>query len=115
MIKTQYVRKQGRRVFIFSFIGLSFLLVGILFAQSVPQAVGFKDVAFSSLNKAGCQDCHGESLVDSHHNSKAAVAGDCAVCHSVSTQSGNVGVSLQRDCMVCHKTSPHHADRKSVV
>jgi len=104
-----------RRTFlIFSFLGLSFLLTGLIFAQVVPQEVGFKDVAFSSLNKQGCATCHGESLADTHHNTKPAADGDCASCHAVSTQKGNVGVSLQRDCMICHKKSPHHETEAAV-
>jgi len=110
MIKTNHAFKRKKGVFLtVSFIGLSFLLVGAVVAQTVPQQVGFKDVAFSSLDKKGCQECHGESLVDAHHNTSQAVSGDCAACHSVSTEPGKVGVALQRDCMVCHTTSPHHA------
>ena len=97
-----------RTFLIISFIGLFVFLSGMVFPQAVPQEVGFKDVAFSSLNKQGCVGCHGEPLADTHHNTKPAVEGDCAACHAVSTQKGSVGVALQRDCMVCHKKSPHH-------
>jgi hypothetical protein len=93
----------------FSVIGLSLLFVGIIFAQTVPQKIGFTDLKFESLKKEVCQDCHESSMVDTHHDTKEAVAGNCASCHTVSTQPGSVGVSLKRDCMTCHEQSPHHA------
>lgn len=109
MVKTKAAQKQRERVFLaLSAIGLSFLFVGIIFAQSAPQEIGFLDVKFADLNKEVCVECHGSSVVDTHHDTEPAVSGDCVLCHSVSTQPGSIGVSLQRDCMVCHEESPHH-------
>jgi hypothetical protein len=113
MNKTKIAQQQNKKViFVFGLGGLFLLFLGSLFylsAQSVSQQVGFKDVAFSSLDKAACQVCHGDNLVDTHHNTTQAGSGDCAFCHKVSTQAGNVGVSLERNCMACHEKSPHHA------
>ena len=110
MLKTKAVQKQKEKAFLaFSVICLSFLLVGLIFAKTVPQKIGFKDVKFTSLNKKLCQECHGDSLSDTHHSTKHAVSGNCVFCHSASAQSGSVGISLERNCMVCHEQSPHHA------
>ena len=113
MNKRKHVCNQKKSTFLlFSLAGLIFLFIGSLFyvsAATVEQKVGFKDMAFSSLNKASCQACHGEDLVDTHHKTQPALSGDCASCHTVSTEAGNVGVALERNCMGCHKTSPHHA------
>jgi hypothetical protein len=109
----KHVCNQKKGAFLlFSLAGLFFLFIGSLIyvsAAAVEQKVGFKDMAFSSLNKASCQACHGEDLVDTHHKTQPALSGDCASCHTVSTEAGNVGVALERNCMGCHKTSPHHA------
>jgi hypothetical protein len=108
VVKTKTTRKRKEKAFLaFSVIGISLLLVGSIFAQYVPQKIGFKDVKFSSLDKGMCQECHGDSLVDDHHGTSNAVAGNCVACHNVQTQ-GTVGVSLERNCMVCHTESPHH-------
>lgn len=112
MTKVKCARNQKKRaVLVFCSAGLFFLFIGSLFylpAASVEQKVGFKDMVFSSLNKVSCQPCHGEGLVDTHHQTGPAVSGDCSSCHTVSTQAGNVGVALERNCMGCHKESPHH-------
>ena len=105
MVKT----KKERLFLALGAIGLSFLFVGIIFAQTVPQKIGFMDVKFVDLNKELCSECHESSMVDTHHSTDYAVSGDCVRCHSVSTQPGSMGVSLQRDCMTCHEKSPHHA------
>lgn len=115
MANTIGEQKQQKRAFlVLSVIGLFFLFPGGIFAQTISQEIGLKDVAFSSLNKVACQGCHGESLVDTHHDTAPAVSGACADCHTVSTQPGNVGVALQRDCMVCHRESPHHGTEAAV-
>lgn len=109
------LQKQKKTVFaIFIAIGLSVLLLGNLSAENIPQQIGFKDVAFSSLMKKDCQTCHGESLVNDHHNTSQAVSGNCVACHQVSKEPGKVGVSLQRDCMICHQTTPHHKSEAAV-
>ncbi|MGD2090294.1 MAG: cytochrome c3 family protein [Candidatus Aminicenantes bacterium] len=109
----KHVCHQKKSTFLlFGLAGLFFLFMGSQFyvsAATVEQKIGFKDVAFSSLDKASCQACHEGSLVDTHHNTPPALAGDCASCHTVSTESGNIGVALERNCMSCHTTSPHHA------
>ena len=109
----KHVCSQKKSSFLlFSLAGLFFLFIGSLFyvsAATVEQKIGFKDMAFSSLDKVSCQACHGEDLVDTHHKTQPALSGDCASCHTVSTESGNIGVALERNCMSCHKTSPHHA------
>jgi hypothetical protein len=110
MIKTKIAQKKKEKAFLaFSVISLSLLLVGSIFAQTVLQKIGFKDVKFSSLSKELCQECHMGSLVDTHHNTSNAVSGNCVFCHKVQTQAGNVGVLLDRNCMTCHTESPHHA------
>ncbi len=106
------MNKSRRVFFVLSLCGIFLLFSGSLFyvsAATVVQEVGFKDVAFSSLDRAACQACHGQNLVDTHHKTEPAVSGNCASCHNVSTEAGNVGVSLERNCMGCHKESPHHA------
>jgi hypothetical protein len=109
----KHVYNQNKSTFLLLCLaGLFFLFIGSLFyvsAAVVDQKIGFKDMAFSNLNKVSCQACHGEDLVDTHHKTQPAISGDCASCHTVSTESGNVGVALERDCMGCHKQSPHHA------
>ena len=102
------LKRQGKAFLAFSVIGISLLLVGSIFAQYVPQEIGFKDVKFTSLQKEMCYECHGSSLVEDHHNTSNAVAGNCVACHNVQTQPGNVGVVLERNCMICHNESPHH-------
>ncbi|NOZ61640.1 MAG: hypothetical protein GXO74_08150 [Calditrichaeota bacterium] len=79
-------------------------------AQQAPvaQDVGLLDVEYSSLTKQVCQDCHGTSLADTHHETQIAQSGQCVTCHSVSTTPGQMGVVLQRDCMKCHTETPHH-------
>lgn len=115
MCNTKGRRKQQKKAFwVLGVTGLFFLFTGGIFANTAPQAIGLKDVVFQDLQKQVCQGCHGESLVDTHHNTNPAASGDCASCHTVSTQPGNVGVSLQRDCMVCHKESPHHGTEAAV-
>ncbi|UCH94276.1 MAG: hypothetical protein JSV88_28965 [Candidatus Aminicenantes bacterium] len=113
MSKTKCAHNRDKRaILVFCSVGLFFLFLGSLFyvsAATVEQKIGFKDMAFSSLNKVSCQVCHGEDVVDTHHKTQPALSGDCASCHTVSTEAGNVGVSLERNCMVCHKKSPHHA------
>ncbi len=110
MVKTKTAQKQKEKVFLaFSVVSLSFLFVWSIFAQNVPQEIGFKDVKFSSLNRELCQECHGSSLVDTHHDTSHAVSGNCVFCHGVQTQAGDAGVSLERNCMSCHEQSPHHA------
>lgn len=113
MKQTKCTRHQRKRaILVLCSAGLFFLFIGCLSdlsAATVAQKVGFKDVSFSGLNKASCQPCHGESLVDTHHQTEPAVAGDCSSCHAVSTQAGNIGVALERNCMGCHKASPHHS------
>jgi hypothetical protein len=106
------MNKTKRVIFVFSLTGLFLLFLGSLSyvsAANVVQEVGFKDVAFSSLDRASCQACHGDDLVDTHHKTEPALSGDCSSCHKVSTEAGNVGVSLERNCMGCHQESPHHA------
>lgn len=114
----KYVCNQDKNTFFLLFlVGLFFLFIGslsYLSAAAVEQKIGFKDVAFSNLDKATCQDCHGEDLVDTHHQTKPALSGNCAACHTVSTESGKVGITLERDCMGCHKQSPHHATEAAV-
>lgn len=108
MVKTKTAQKQ-KAFLAFSVIGLSFLVVGSIFARYVPQNIGFKDIKFADLAKELCQDCHESSMVDTHHNTQNAVSGNCVFCHNVQTQPGNAGVSLDRNCMACHEQSPHHA------
>lgn len=112
MVKIKAAEKHKKKAFLaFSIIGLSFLLAGSIFSKAVPQNMGFKDVKYTSLTKEVCQECHSGSLADTHHNTNEAVSGNCVFCHSVQTESGNVGVSLERNCMVCHQQSPHHATK----
>lgn len=106
--------KTNNLILILVVIGLFFLSPCGILAKNAAQEIGRKDVLFSSLNKKECQACHGESLVDTHHDTAPATSGACAECHTVSTQPGNVGVSLQRDCMICHKESPHHGTEAAV-
>jgi hypothetical protein len=109
MNETKILQKPKRKTFLFfCVIGLSFLIVGSLAAQTIPQKIGFKDVKFSNLTRTECSACHEGSLVDTHHSTSPAVSGDCSACHKVSTQAGNVGVALERNCMACHSKSPHH-------
>ncbi len=109
MIKTKAAQKGKGRAFLFlSLAGLFSLMVGLVFAQQVPQNIGFMDVKFSTLDRGVCEGCHGESLVDTHHSTEPATSGNCVLCHSVSTLPGSTGVSLNRDCMTCHEQSPHH-------
>lgn len=108
MIKTKQTQKQIA-FFALIAVGLSLLFIGIIFAQDIPQNIGFKDVMFSDLNKESCAQCHGDNAVDTHHDTEPASSGNCVLCHSVSSQAGKPGVSLQRDCMACHDESPHHA------
>jgi len=115
MIKTKLAPKKKEKTFLaLSVISLSFLLVGSIFAQTVLQKIGFKDVKFASLSNELCQECHVGSLVDTHHNTSNAVSGNCVFCHSVQTQPGNIGVSLDRNCMTCHEESPHHATEAAI-
>jgi hypothetical protein len=109
------VQKQKKTVYaIFITICLFVLFLGGLSAETISQQIGFRDVAFSSLIKTDCQKCHGESLVNDHHNTSQAVSGNCVACHSVSKEPGKLGVSLQRDCMICHQTTPHHKSEAAV-
>jgi hypothetical protein len=109
----KHISQQNKNTFLpLCLAGLFFLFSGGLFylsAAVVEQKIGFKDMAFSNLDKTACQSCHGEDLVDTHHQTKPALSGDCASCHTVSTETGKVGVTLERSCMGCHKQSPHHA------
>lgn len=107
MVKTPQKRREIAFL-AFSVISLSLLLVGSIFAQYVPQKIGFPDVKFTSLKKEVCQECHASSMADDHHSTSNAVSGNCVACHNVQTQPGNVGVSLERNCMACHEQSPHH-------
>ncbi len=93
-----------------TFALLIFLLLIVSFAnaQTVAQEIGFKEVAFASLNKQACQECHDVSLVDTHHETEKALSGDCVSCHAVSSSAGRSSVTLNRDCMVCHQETPHH-------
>jgi hypothetical protein len=84
------------------------LCVSTSSAMNVTQTLGFKDVGFSSLNKQFCKGCHGDSLVETHHETGKFEAGACVFCHSVSQHDGNFGVVLLRDCMKCHMETPHH-------
>jgi hypothetical protein len=77
-------------------------------AKNVPQNLGFKDVEFSKLNKQFCKECHGDSLVDTHHETSMFNAGACVFCHPVSQHDGNFGVALMRNCEKCHLETPHH-------
>jgi hypothetical protein len=109
MVKTKTASKYREKAFLaLSVIGLSLLLVGSILAQYVPQKIGFLDVKFANLDKEQCQECHGDSMVEEHHSTSNAVSGNCVACHSVRTQAGNVGVSLERNCITCHEQSPHH-------
>lgn len=95
-----------------------FLLASAIFAavmmNGVPQKIGNVDVKFETLDKKICVGCHGDSLVDKHHETPKAVAGDCSSCHSVSTKDGKTAVRLARNCMSCHKNSPHHTTADAV-
>jgi hypothetical protein len=84
------------------------LFISTAGAKNVSQVIGFKDVGFSSLNKQFCKGCHGDSLVETHHETGKFEAGSCTFCHSVSQHNDNFGVVLLRDCMKCHKETPHH-------
>jgi hypothetical protein len=109
MAITKSIQKRKKKVFsVFAIIGLSIFLTGSLFAQDMPQKIGFKDMEYSALNRSSCVDCHGDELVATHHETKQAAAGDCTACHSVSKTPGKVGVALERNCMICHTKSPHH-------
>lgn len=77
-------------------------------AKSVSQDFGIKDVAYSSLNKQFCKECHGDSLVETHHETGKFEAGACVFCHAVTQNNENFGVVLLRDCMKCHLETPHH-------
>lgn len=93
---------------VFCIVAALTLCISSVSAKNVSQTLGFKDVAFSSLNKQFCKGCHGDSLVETHHETAKFDAGACAFCHTVSKHNGNLGVVLQRDCLKCHLDSPHH-------
>lgn len=95
-------------VSVFILFFTSVLFISIAGAKNVSQYLGFKDVKFSNLNRDFCADCHGKSLVDTHHATAKAKAGECVFCHSVSKGDGESTVVLVRDCLQCHKESPHH-------
>jgi hypothetical protein len=93
--------------FFFIIVVLTFCISPV-HAINVSQTIGFRDVGFSSLNKQFCKGCHGDSLVDTHHETSKFEAGACVFCHTVSSHDGTFGVVLQRDCLKCHLESPHH-------
>ena len=104
--------KNHKKLFVlFSVFSLILLFAGSIMAvkmmNAVPQEIGFKDFQFSNLTRPICEDCHGDSLADTHHGTKKAISGECASCHDISTK-GNIGVTVTRNCMKCHKKSPHH-------
>jgi len=106
---TKEIRKHKKKaIFIFSIFAVLIFFTLSAPAQDISQAIGFKDIEFSSLNRGSCVDCHGDGLVDSHHGTEQAASGDCTACHSVSKAPGNIGVALERNCMNCHTKSPHH-------
>ena len=92
----------------FTFLIFLLLFASFANAQTVAQEIGFKEVAFTSLNKQACLECHCVSLVDTHHETEKALSGDCVSCHAVSRSAGRTGVELKRDCMVCHLETRHH-------
>jgi hypothetical protein len=84
------------------------LFISTAFAANVSQDLGFNDVAYSSSNKLFCKGCHGDSLVETHHETGKFNAGACVFCHSVTKHDGEYGVVLLRNCMKCHLQTPHH-------
>lgn len=104
----EIVKSKKRMFFLFCAVVVFTFFTWSIWAQDVPQKIGFKDVELSSLTRTSCVDCHGASLVDTHHETKPATSGDCISCHSVSKKSGSVGVEVERNCMKCHSKSPHH-------
>lgn len=99
--------KKVHVLLIFSSLFIFGLFISAANAQ-VTQETGLLDVEFGSLNKQICQECHGTYLADTHHETPDATAGNCTLCHSVSTEPETLGVTLVRDCMVCHLETPHH-------
>ena len=105
-----FMNKKTAGVIFVSAIMSLILFISVGNAQTVPaaQELGFPDVKYISLKKEICQDCHGESLVDAHHVTQQALAGQCASCHTVNTAPEKMGVLLVRDCMQCHMETPHN-------
>ena len=118
MIKRIFKKERKALVILAYSIAFFTILCGAIFAavmmNGVPQKIGMTDVKFENLDKKVCIGCHGDSLVDKHHETQKAVAGECTSCHSVSTKDGKTGVRLTRNCMSCHKSSPHHATADAV-
>ncbi len=118
MILEKMDGKKKAAIMIAFSVGLCFLLGGAIFAavmmNGVQQKIGILDVKFENLDKKVCIGCHGDSLVDKHHETQKAVAGDCISCHAVSAKEGKTAVRITRNCMSCHKHSPHHTTADAV-
>lgn len=118
MIKKEFRLNKKKFFFLVAVCGLVMFLgssiYGVILMKGVPQKIGLKDVEYSSFTKKLCAECHDSPTVDTHHNTKNAIEGNCVACHTASSKPGEVGVFLSRDCMVCHTKSPHHKTKAAL-
>ncbi len=113
------IQKEKKSLFLIFCISLVVVVsAGAIYAINllnvVPQNIGLKDVQFKDLNRPYCENCHGDSLADTHHQTKNAVSGNCVFCHGVMKKAEKTGVELKTNCMLCHTKSPHHQTEAAI-
>ena len=106
------LNKTKKTLIILSIVGAVIFSMQIFANQimkGVPQEHGISDIGFTSRERPFCEECHGETLADTHHSTVHAQQGNCVKCHPVQANSEGAQLPyLQRNCLKCHLESPHH-------
>lgn len=106
--------------FIFTIL-LPMISIGLIAALSqanvpappVDQNIGIWDKTFNNMSESDCRGCHGENVLEIHHNLITTKKLSCITCHKTDCSSGTCGFMPFRDCFQCHsqtagQASVHH-------
>lgn len=77
------------------------------------QAMGLWDRSFNYMSMADCKGCHGDSVLNLHHQLITTKGLSCLSCHKLDCSSGTCAFIPFRDCFECHnqiagQASVHH-------
>lgn len=82
-------------------------------APPVDQNMGLWDRTFNNMSKTDCQGCHGENVLNLHHDLINSKGLSCTSCHKMDNSTGTWQFAPFRDCFECHsqiagQASVHH-------
>lgn len=82
-------------------------------APPADQNIGLWDRSFNSMSESDCRGCHGDKIVELHHNLVNSKNLTCLTCHKMLESTGTLQFLPFRDCFQCHtqiagQASVHH-------